>query len=44
MLDNPELSAGVTAGTLDPDELAETLWQLYTGRERAEAVVSVFGS
>jgi hypothetical protein len=34
----------VTAGTLDPDELAETLWQLYTGRERAEAVVSAFGS
>ncbi|MDT5302473.1 MAG: hypothetical protein QOG79_5715 [Mycobacterium sp.] len=44
MLDSPELSAGVTAGTLDPDELAETLWQLYTERERAEAVVSIFGS
>ena len=42
MLDSPDLSAGVTAGTLDPDELAETMWQLYTGRERAEAVVSVF--
>jgi NAD(P)-dependent dehydrogenase (short-subunit alcohol dehydrogenase family) len=42
MLANPDLSAGVTAGTLDPDELAETVWQLYTGRERAEVVVSVF--
>jgi NAD(P)-dependent dehydrogenase (short-subunit alcohol dehydrogenase family) len=44
MLDSPDLSAGVAAGTLDPDELAETVWQLYTGRERAEAVVSVFGT
>ena len=44
MLNSPDLSAGVTAGTLDPDELAETVWQLYTKRDRPEAVVSVFGT
>jgi hypothetical protein len=42
MLNSPALSAGVTAGTLDPDQLAETVWQLYTGRDRPQAVVSVF--
>jgi hypothetical protein len=33
-LNSTDLSAGMTAGTLDPDELAETLWQLYSGQER----------
>jgi hypothetical protein len=28
--------------TLNPDDLAETVWQLYTERGRAEAVVTAF--
>jgi NADP-dependent 3-hydroxy acid dehydrogenase YdfG len=33
-----------SAGTLNPDDLAETVWRLYTERTNAEAVVSTFGT
>jgi hypothetical protein len=29
---------------LNPDELAETLWRLYTDRTQAEAVVSALAA
>jgi NADP-dependent 3-hydroxy acid dehydrogenase YdfG len=31
-------------GTLNPDELAETVWRLYTERTNAEAVVNAFAA
>ena len=40
---NPEQFGGVPATTLDPDEIAEGAWDLYTARDRAHAVFSVFG-
>ncbi|WP_066897963.1 SDR family NAD(P)-dependent oxidoreductase [Mycolicibacterium houstonense] len=36
-----EQFAGVAVNTLNPDDLAEQLWQLYTGRAAAESVVNV---
>ncbi|HEX6352682.1 SDR family NAD(P)-dependent oxidoreductase [Actinophytocola sp.] len=42
VLSQPEKFGGVPSRTLDPDEIAETAWRLYTERDRAEAVVSVF--
>jgi NADP-dependent 3-hydroxy acid dehydrogenase YdfG len=32
-----------SAGTLNPDDLADTVWRLYTERNDAEAVVSAMG-
>ena len=29
---------GITVGTLDPDDIADTAWGLYAKRDRAEAV------
>jgi hypothetical protein len=37
---NPHLFGDFTAATLNPDELAETVWRLYTERTEAEAVVN----
>jgi hypothetical protein len=37
---NPDLFGDLTAATLNPDELAETVWRLYTERTEAEAVVN----
>jgi hypothetical protein len=34
----------VTAGTLDPDELAETVWQLYLDGSEPEAVINVLAA
>jgi len=39
----PEKFGGVPPETLNPDEIAETAWELYAKRDRAEAVFSVFG-
>jgi len=39
MLENPDM-LGVSLPTLNPDELAETMWRLYSERTEAEAVVS----
>jgi short-subunit dehydrogenase len=36
---NPEMS-GIEAATLNPDDLAETVWRLYSERTEAEAVVT----
>jgi NADP-dependent 3-hydroxy acid dehydrogenase YdfG len=38
----PEKFGGVPTKTLDPDEIADTAWDLYAKRDRAEAVFSVF--
>lgn len=35
-----EQFAGIAIRTLNPDDLAEQLWQLYTGRATAESVVN----
>jgi NAD(P)-dependent dehydrogenase (short-subunit alcohol dehydrogenase family) len=43
MLDNPDLFGGATAATLNPDDLAETVWRLYTGQTLAEAVLTTLG-
>ena len=40
MVGNGELFAGVAAATLDPDELAEMVWQLYLDGTEAEVVVN----
>jgi NAD(P)-dependent dehydrogenase (short-subunit alcohol dehydrogenase family) len=40
MLESPGDFA-IAAGTLDPDELAETLWQLYLDGTEPEAVINV---
>jgi hypothetical protein len=36
---DPELMARLQTAKLNPDDLAETAWQLYTKQEDAEAVV-----
>ena len=41
---NPELSGNLNAATLNPDDLAETVWQLYTERTEPEAVVNVLAA
>jgi NAD(P)-dependent dehydrogenase (short-subunit alcohol dehydrogenase family) len=43
MMGDREMFAGVTAATLDPDELAETVWQLYLDGTDPEAVVNALG-
>jgi NAD(P)-dependent dehydrogenase (short-subunit alcohol dehydrogenase family) len=43
MQDNPDLFGGAAVETLNPDELAETVWRLYTERMTAEAVVNTLG-
>ena len=44
MQTNPGLLGNVTAATLNPDELAETVWRLYTERTNAEAVVNALAA
>ena len=41
---DPNGFGGVTAGTLDPDELAETVWQLYLDGSEPEAVINVLAA
>ena len=41
---NPDLFGSVDVATLNPDELAETLWRLYTERTQAEAVVNALAA
>jgi NADP-dependent 3-hydroxy acid dehydrogenase YdfG len=40
---NPEMS-GIEAATLNPDDLAETVWRLYSQRTEAEAVVNALAA
>jgi len=42
MTADPNVFGGATAGTLNPDELANTALQLYQERTDAEAIVSTF--
>ena len=41
---NPELFGDITAATLNPDDLADTVWQLYTERTKAEAVINALAA
>jgi NAD(P)-dependent dehydrogenase (short-subunit alcohol dehydrogenase family) len=41
---NPDLFGGVVAPTVNPDELAETVWRLYTERTKAEAVINALAA
>lgn len=43
VLSRPEQFGDVPPQTLDPDAIAETAWQMYTSRDRAEEVFSVLG-
>jgi len=40
---NPDM-LGIEAATLNPDELAEIVWRLYSDRKEAEAVVNVLAA
>jgi NADP-dependent 3-hydroxy acid dehydrogenase YdfG len=40
MQGNPDLLGGAAVGTLNPDDLAETVWKLYNDGNEAEAVVN----
>jgi NADP-dependent 3-hydroxy acid dehydrogenase YdfG len=44
MQDKPALFGDLTAATLNPDDLAETVWRLYAERKDAEAVVPALES
>jgi NADP-dependent 3-hydroxy acid dehydrogenase YdfG len=43
VVSQPEMFGGVPPTTLDPDELAESAWELYEKRDRAEAVFTALG-
>jgi NADP-dependent 3-hydroxy acid dehydrogenase YdfG len=42
VVSRPEEFGDLPPKTLDPDDIAETAWRMYTERERAEEVFSVF--
>jgi hypothetical protein len=41
---NPDLFGNLTAATLNPDELADTVWRLYAERTGAEAVINALAA
>jgi NADP-dependent 3-hydroxy acid dehydrogenase YdfG len=41
---NTDLFGNFTAATLNPDDLAETVWRLYTDRASAEAVINALAA
>jgi NAD(P)-dependent dehydrogenase (short-subunit alcohol dehydrogenase family) len=41
---NPDLFGDITVATLNPDDLADTVWQLYTERTEAEAVINALAA
>jgi hypothetical protein len=43
LLENPDL-LGVSLPTLNPDDLADTVWRLYTERTEAEAVINALAA
>ena len=43
MQGNPDLFGGTAVETLNPDDLADTVWRLYNDRKDAEAVVNALG-
>jgi short-subunit dehydrogenase len=42
VVSRPEQFGDVPPKTLDPDDIAETAWQMHTERDRAEEVITVF--
>jgi len=40
---DPERFGDIEAGTLDPDDIAGTAWEMYVERDRAEAVFNAIG-
>lgn len=40
VLDHPDMLAGMAAATLNPDDLADTLWRMYIDRTDPEVVVN----
>ena len=40
----PDLFGNLTAATLNPDELADTVWRLYAARTGAEAVINALAA
>jgi hypothetical protein len=44
MTANADLFGNVEVATLNPDELADTVWRLYTDRTEAEAVVNALAA
>jgi short-subunit dehydrogenase len=43
VVSQPETFGGIPPTTLDPDEIADSAWELYEKRDRAEAVFTVLG-
>jgi hypothetical protein len=41
---NPDLLGDITAATLNPDDLADTVWRLYTEGTEAEAVINALAA
>jgi NAD(P)-dependent dehydrogenase (short-subunit alcohol dehydrogenase family) len=41
---NPDLFGDITVATLNPDDLAEIVWRLYTERTEAEAVINALAA
>jgi hypothetical protein len=41
---NPNLFGDITAATLNPDDLADTVWRLYTEGTEAEAVINALAA
>jgi len=44
MTGDPNAFGGVKIATLNPDDIADTAWDLFTKRDRAEAVFNALGS
>lgn len=40
---NPKMFGDIAIPTLDPDDIADTAWDLFSKRDRAEAVFNAFG-
>ena len=40
MTKDPDLVPGIKVATLNPDDVAEAVWRLYSGRTEAEAVIN----
>lgn len=40
VLDHPDMLADMAPATLNPDDLADTLWRMYTNRTDPEVIVN----
>jgi hypothetical protein len=43
MTADPNMFGDIAIATLDPDDIADTAWELFSKRDRAEAVFNVLG-